>query len=161
MAYTSSTKKSRHARRSSDENGAGFGKIAKHALIGSATSCLCALCLSFLASSLCMLFRDPASAVTPLGIAVCYVSASAGGFLCGGRLKSELGASLLGGFLCGVSFSVILGILSVIFKVPTSAYSSNMPTALSVVLRLLCVPCAVLGSYLKTEKSSKKRKRRR
>ena len=128
--------------------------LASSIAFGTGGGLLCFSLLVLVISALSLLLKDPHKLSLPLAVAAIYLASFASGFL---ALKHNKGKdTLICGCVSGILLVLILGVF--LSFVPSSSSEQAMGGVL--LLRLIALPCSVLGALLASKPSKPKRRKR-
>ncbi len=154
-------KRKTHKHRHREETDTSFASIIKNAITGSLTAILASAILALILSAVCMVFKDPSSIITPIGLLILYFSSAIGGAASAYKLRSDKTASIAAGCLCGLTVFVIFGICSTALDLVLSNTQSFFGLGWSLVLRAVSILSSFLGAYIISTKRSKSRHKRK
>ncbi len=128
--------------------------LLKNSLLGVVLSLSFGIVLLFLSTAVCYSAENPNRLILPLGLCTLYLMSIPGGFF---AARKNGRAPLLCGLLCGTMLFLFFFLLS--FLLPSAP--SKMNLGISLLLRILVLPCTILGSLLGSKQKRLSRSRRR
>ena len=147
-------KKKNNRRTLSEGNENSFPELLKNSSIGAGIGLIAAVLFLFIGTGVCYVSNDPTALITPVGVAVLYLSAFIGGMIA--KRLNKTSALFCGG-ICGCLLTVFFWFLTLFFN-HTDSDIFSFP--LSLVLRGLTILVSILGAVIGTGRKKVSKRRR-
>ena len=124
----------------------------KSSVIGAASGLLCALLLLLFGTFACLCVPNPHAWITPIGIAILYLSAIVGGVV---AIRHHKEASLLCGVFCGAWMLLVFCLVALIPSI-----RGGFSLGISLLLRGLIPVFSLIGARLGAKRKTVRRRRK-